>query len=392
MFSNNDKISPRQIKRLFIFDLFGASSLLLPAQLAKAGGIGIWSILAGTVMAGLYLWLLLFLCGQVKQDYFTYLQSCFGRLLARLLYIGYAFLGIFVCAWTAKVLSELACSTLLETKEYSVALFLIVLLAIYGGIAGLEARARVYEVLFWVLAVPFLLMLLLCIRQVQPVQWFPLFRQPGQDSLGSFWSGAWQCFAAFLPLTFLLFLQPHLQRKKKSGRSAAEALVISGTVLVAVYLILFGIFGGKALAGEEYPVITLMGMVKIPGDFIKRMDAVMVSVWFFTLYALVASSFYYSVSLVYQALAVRSDFGQSEATLEKQGVKAKCIWFFAAAVIVYASAYFFHQSLPVQEKLGELFYLLGTPFAVVVPLLALGVFWMRGRKKVKRNGENTGQL
>lgn len=392
MFSNNDKISPRQIKRLLIFDLFGASSLLLPAQLAKAGGIGVWSILAGTVMAGLYLWMLIFLGGQVKQDYFTYLQGSFGRLLARLFYIGYAVIGVLVCAWAAKVLSELACSTLLDDREYSVALFLIMLLAVYGGIAGLEARARVYEVLFWVLAAPFLLMIFLCIRQVQPVQWFPLFRQPGQDSLGSFWSGAWQCFAAFLPLTFLLFLQPHLQRKKKSGRSAAEALMISSIVLEAVYLILFGIFGGKALAGEEYPVITLMGMVKIPGDFIKRMDAVMVSVWFFTLYALVASSFYYSVSLVYQALAVKPDFGQSEATLEKQSTKTKSIWFFVAAVLVYASAYFFHQSLPIQDKLEALFYLLGTPFAVVVPLLALGLSWIRGRKTSKGNGEGAGQL
>lgn len=381
MFSNNDKISPRQIKRLLIFDLFGASSLLLPAQLAKAGAIGLWSILAGTVMAGLYLWLLLFLSEQVKQDYFTYLQGSFGKLLARLLYIGYAFIGILVCAWAAKVLSELACSTLLDDQEYPVALFLILLLAVYGGIAGLEARARVYEVLFWVLAAPFLLMLLFCIRQVQPAQWFPLFRQYGQDSIGNFWSGAWQCFAAFLPLTFLLFLQPHLQRKKKSGRSAAAALIVSSIVLVVVYLILFGIFGGKALAREEYPVITLMGMVKIPGNFIKRMDAVMVSVWFFTLYALIASSFYYSVALVYQALYAHPDSRQGGAALEKQSTKTKCICFFAAAVLVYASSYFFHYSLPIQENLGTLFYLFGTPFAVVVPLLALGLSWLRRGKR-----------
>lgn len=381
MFSNNDKISPRQIKRLLIFDLFGASSLMLPAQLAKAGGIGLWSILAGMIIAGLYLWLLLFLSAKVRQDYFTYLQESFGRLLARLLYVGYAIVCFFVCAWAAKLLAELACSTLLKDQEYPVALFLVILLAFYGGIVGLEARARVYEVLFWVLAAPLLLMLLFCIRQVQPVQWFPLFKQYGQDSLGSFWSGAWQCFAAFLPLTFLLFLLPHVQRKKKSGRSIAMALMISGVVLAAVYLILLGIFGGKALAAEKYPVITLMGMVKIPGDFIKRMDAVMVSVWFFTLYALIAASFYYSVSLVYQALAAQPDSGQGRAILEKQSMRTKCLWFFAAAVFVYLSAYYFHQAIHVQDRLGELFYLVGTPFAVVIPLLALVLSWVRRKKK-----------
>lgn len=385
MFSNNDKISPRQIKRLLIFDLFGASSLLLPAQLAKAGGIGLWSILAGSVMAFLYLWLLVFLGAKAKQDYFTYLRDSFGKLLARALYVIYAAIGAIVCAWAAKILSELACATLLDDKEYPVALFLVLLLAVYGGIAGLEARARVYEVLFWVLAAPFVLMLLFCIRQVQPVQWFPLFRQPGQDSLGSFWSGAWQCFAAFLPLTFFLFLLPNLQKKKKSARSSAWALVISAVSLAAVYLILIGIFGAKALAVEKYPVVTLMGMVKIPGDFIKRMDAVMVSVWFFTLYALVAASFYYGVSLMYQAFAALPDDPDGAGRLEKQGLKTKCAWFFVAALIIYGAAYFFHQSSAVREKLSALFYLLVTPFAVVVPLAALGISWLRGKRGTKEN-------
>lgn len=381
MFSNNDKISPRQIKRLLIFDLFGASSLLLPAQLAETGGIGLWSILAGTAIAGLYAWLLLFLGGQVKQDYFSYLQGGFGKLPARVIYIGYAVICALVCAWAAGLLSELVCSTLLEEREYPAALLLVMLLVLYGGIVGLEARARVYEVLFWVLAVPFLLMLLFCIRQVQPVQWFPIFGQYGQDRLGSFWSGAWQCFAAFLPLTFLIFLLPNVQKGKKSGRSVFVALMVSGVVLAAVYLILLGIFGSKALAMERYPVITLMGLVKIPGNFIKRMDAVMVSVWFFTLYALAAASFYYSVTLFYQALCARLDSGQTEGILEKQSMKAKCVWFFAAAVFVYFFAYYGHRAANVQDRIGELFYLVCTPFAVVVPLLALILSWARRKKK-----------
>ena len=84
MFSRNDKISSRQIKRLLIFDLFGASSLLLPAQLAKSGnGSGLWCILAGMVMAGLYLWLLLACCSQASSDYLGYLKESWGGFLSR---------------------------------------------------------------------------------------------------------------------------------------------------------------------------------------------------------------------------------------------------------------------------------------------------------------------
>ena len=171
MFSSNDKISSRQIKRLLIFDLFGAGSLLLPSQLAKSGnGIGIWSILAGMVFAGVYLWLLHTCSSRTATDYMDYLKTGWGNFLARLLYLCYAVISIFTCAWAAKLLSELVCDSLLDGREFVSALFVILLLAFYGASAGMEARARVYELLFWVLIIPLVVMLLLCIRQVQVIQ------------------------------------------------------------------------------------------------------------------------------------------------------------------------------------------------------------------------------
>ena len=69
-------ISSRQIKRLLIFDLFGISSLLLPAQLAgTGGGMGIWCILAGTGLAFFYLWMLQICLGRAVQDYLEYLAQ-----------------------------------------------------------------------------------------------------------------------------------------------------------------------------------------------------------------------------------------------------------------------------------------------------------------------------
>ena len=73
------------------------------------------------------------------------------------------------------------CESLLDSREFPVALLIVLLLALYGGIAGLEARARVYEILFWVLVIPLLVMLALCVRQVQAIQWFPIAGHMGEE-------------------------------------------------------------------------------------------------------------------------------------------------------------------------------------------------------------------
>lgn len=426
MFSSNDKISSRQINRLLVFDLFGAGSLILPAHLARSGnGIGVWSILAGTAFAGIYLWLLHACSSRTVPDYMGFLKTGWGNILSRLLYLCYAVISVLTCAWAAKLLADLVCDSLLDSREFMTALLVILLLAFYGASAGIEARARIYEILFWVLVIPLVIMLLLCVRQVQVIQWFPLFGDGDAISWSWFWSGTWQCFAAFLPLTFLLFLVPHEQDQKKSGRAAACAVVASGLALAVIYLVLLGIFGSGALAREEYPVITLMGMVKIPGDFLKRLDAVMVGGWFFTLYALIGTTLFYGVVIMHRALTVSAVSGQhkhaskagrqriQDGKADRQGISGSeagrqgiqygeagrkealdseagsqeiqdgmvgqnmqnmqgmdgC--FFAAAVVVYGIAYGFHTWPQLEELAGRLFYQAGVPFAVIVPMISL---------------------
>lgn len=371
MFSENGKISSRQIKRLFVFDLFGAASLLLPAQLAEEGGLGFFMIAAGALLAGLYLWLVIACLNRAGQDYMAYLKQGWGSLLARLLYLCYASICITACAWSAKLLAELMSDSLLDGQEYPAALFLILLLALYGGSAGIEARARIYEILFWVLVIPLAAMLALCIRQVQVIQWFPLSGNAGGGSVGRFFLGAGRCFAAFLPLTFLLFLVPHVKDKKKSGKAAAWALAISAIAIAVIYLILLGIFGSSALAREEYPAITLMGMVKIPGDFLKRLDAVMVGVWFFTLYALVGSSLYYGVAAMRKALMKQAGQAGASRKARKEYNRCRNWWLAILSAAAYGIAYGLHVRPQAEEVIGRLFYYAGVPFLVFVPLLSL---------------------
>ena len=75
MFSNNNRISTRQVFRLFVFDFVGESTLILPSQLAAfAGNDGLASIVLGGIMGSLYLWYLAYVLKKMETDLVTYME------------------------------------------------------------------------------------------------------------------------------------------------------------------------------------------------------------------------------------------------------------------------------------------------------------------------------
>ena len=69
MYVNNGKISSRQTMRLFVFDLMGIATLLLPPYLAKlCGASGIYAILIGTGCGYVYLLYLGWVMKKMKTD------------------------------------------------------------------------------------------------------------------------------------------------------------------------------------------------------------------------------------------------------------------------------------------------------------------------------------
>ena len=75
-------------------------------------------------------------------------------------------------------------------------------------------------------------------------------------------------------------------------------MLIAGGILLGSYILLLGNFGKASLASMQYPVVTLMSTIQFKGNFLKRMDALMGAVWFFTLYALLNLHLHYGTSML----------------------------------------------------------------------------------------------
>ena len=74
-FAQNESISPRQLYRLYVFNLLGVGTLVLPNNLAKLGKYGFISIALGVLMAWLFMWIVL----EVRELKKSLYDSIFGK-------------------------------------------------------------------------------------------------------------------------------------------------------------------------------------------------------------------------------------------------------------------------------------------------------------------------
>ena len=357
MFSENNQISGRQVFRLLTYDFLGMGTLLLPTMLADtAGRDGIFCILAGILSTFLYLKLLRYLLKGMKTSYPDFLKQKCGKICGYVLWGGYFLYFILMASYTAYLFSTLMLNGLVENVSFYLVLMLILLLAFYGMAGGIEGRARVYEILFWFLMIPLFLMLFAACREVKPAYWSPVFVADGKEVL----SGSYYVLFCYSMVSIVLFLKEYVADRRKCVGAAEKAVWFSGGVFAVLYLILIGLFGAEALAQMKFPAVTMMSRVQITGGFLKRTDAFMFSIWFFTLYAMLNSMVFYSGNLA--AKVIRDCGGYLEG-------KKRMLPYLILLLLVYGVTVLFYRNQQFLDCVTFLLWKIGTPFVVGVPVL-----------------------
>ena len=362
-YANNGKISSRQTLRLYVFDLMGIATLLIPPYLAKlCGANGIYAILLGICCGVLYLLYLGWIMKQMGSDIVTYLIEQ-KEVLGSKIFFGMTFLhSILTAGFCAYVFANLMQYSLVKETSYVTILLLILLTATYAVSGGIEGRARIYEVLFYFILVPYIVMMLASIRDFE----WDYLRPVLEWNSANLGKGTHLVFLFFTPLFFSLFLIG--EKEKNYGRNVIKTILVSvllsGGILMGSYIVLMGNFGTRSLETLRFPVITLMSTVQFEGNFLKRMDALMLAVWFFTLYALLNLHLHYGV-LMCTKLCKKSTW--------KQKV-------FPGIAVFLVSLGFY-----LKENLKELFFAYygygAVLFMLLSPLLVLGI----GKGKEKQN-------
>lgn len=291
-FAQNESISPRQLYRLYVFNLLGVGTLVLPNNLAKLGKYGFISIALGVFMAWLFMWIV----SEVRERRKTIYDRSFDKtkyakiLIYDLIIASYELSQAEFLAW---IFVKLIHDSLIPDESFTVVLLVIMAVCAYALSGGVECRARVYEVVFFFVLIPLAAMLLFALSDVR-LDYLMIKDRVGVDfGIVDIFAGAYYVFAASISVFNILFVR---QRTASQIRwSVSKAILTYAGILFLLYAVLLGSFGKYSLSEIEFPAVVLMSDVQIKGSFFKRADALMLSVWFFTLFSVLIMSLYYAV-------------------------------------------------------------------------------------------------
>ena len=385
MFSNNNRISTRQVFRLFVFDFIGMSTLVLPAKLAGTSGCdGVFAIVVGGILTSLYLWYLAWIMRRMDSDLITYVRQALPRWGALVMLCFFAAYCILEASYGAYIFADVMKKGLVGGESYTLLLLLILAVAAYAIQSGIESRARVYESLFWVLFVPLFLLLWIAASDVNTIYLHSFFEAPVTNV-----AGGGRLVFEYLMLVFLVLFFPAYVKKdaqKKMVAAVYRALWVAVLVFIVFDLILLGSFGERAMAKMRYPALTLMSNIHLRGSFLKRLDAFLLAIWFFTLFALINVFLFYAKQLI---AAIGGEFtGHGNAERQGDGLKiqkeknAKVWSTIIAFLLVFVVAEGFCYGSFAEWFEGYMTYV-AMPLLILLPLII--VVWGTYRKTGNRS-------
>lgn len=291
-FAQNESISPRQLYRLYVFNLLGVGTLVLPNNLAKLGKYGFISIALGVFMAWLFMWIV----SEVRERRKNIYDRSFGKTAHVKILIYDLIIAVYElsqAAFLAWIFVKLIRDSLIPDESFTAVLLVIMAVCAYALSGGVECRARVYEVVFFFVLIPLAAMLLFAISDVR-IDYLMIKDRVGVEfGIADIFAGAYYVFAASISVFNILFVR---ERSVSQIRwSVSKAILTYAGILFLLYAVLLGSFGKYSLSEIEFPAVVLMSDVQIKGSFFKRADALMLSVWFFTLFSVLNMSLYYAV-------------------------------------------------------------------------------------------------
>ena len=284
MFSDNNKISTRQYRRMLILTTLGMASLTLPRMLVEESEtLGIYSLILGAFLLVLFLW------GQEVLR-----NSAFGRALnspsalrslsEKAGLIIYLVILLLAGGFLLQLESSFVQEVMLPEVPIWVIMVLFLFVCGYGCIGGGEDQMRAGEYLYYIILVPFLLLFLLTIKEFPASVALPNIFQPEEFDLMTLLRGAVSVLSFFLPFFFFLQRRQELAYKKTGLRASYRALLICFILLSLLYVFTVGIFGRAGVKSQTWPITYLMNRITFPGGFLGKGAVLLSSFWILSVF------------------------------------------------------------------------------------------------------------
>lgn len=360
MFSLNDKISIRQLQILIILDSFGTGIITLPRIASEAAGVDGWiSVIVSVLIAAAGVYIMTTL-GRMfpNQSFYSYSSAIASKPVGFVLSILLVAKLILLISFELYFFGEIVNLIMLKNTPRRVIILTLLLISGYACGKGYETRARIAELLIFVIIIPLLLVFSFASLDVDFSNILPVLKTPPKDIL----YGGFECFQAFMGLEALLLVYPYMNNQHKVRRSSVNAVIIVGIIFVIITFITMCRFGTHTILDQPWPILEMMDTVDLPGSFIERQEAFIMSFWIVSMFAIVNAGLFFS------AIVSKS--------IIKKGTHAHYVIFFMVAVFLIIEVM---DKMPnIYDTMNFIHLRSGIAFVFVIPLILIIIAKVRG--------------
>jgi spore germination protein (amino acid permease) len=366
MLAGNNKISATQLKKLIVFDIISISIMIVPEIASTgAGKDGLISILLSSILALIYGFLLLYFSKNVTTNYFSYSSEIVGRFLTFVFGILYMMKLFIFTLFAVNLFSNIINATLLPNTSYKIIVLSLIALSFYLSTKELEVKARLTELLYFVVLIPVVILFLLGIPNVNPSNLLPLFTNSSTNILQT---GVY-VFLTFSALDFVLFASPFAGKENYGlkKKNMLFAILTITFIHIIIFLTVVGLLGTRGAKQEVWSTITVLQMLEVPGGFIQRLDAIVLMFWLISIFSIIGSLFYY---FRYITEGISRNRGGNWCTFLFAVIAFICsIWQIKTELLMnYFSIYLLY---------------LGLPQSILIPLIIMIIANYKSRKAKK---------
>lgn len=282
MFAGNDRITVRQLYFQIVLSMTGILTIVLPGSHGIHGWQGAVSCVCAFLIWVGYAFFLVRIAVQ-----YEHLEKLLGKTGTKLYGIWSMVFYMVTGAFVTSVTTELVTVYLVSEVPAPLAKGALLAACSMAGIPRIQRRGRMAEAAFPIVGTAFVLLLSLSLgQQIFQMDTFGenLWQSEVLIDGKTVAEAAYILFASCAGLWGLPFLLNKVKGNCYLGiiRAVGTIFILLGIVL----LILQGSYGSSQVLSRQWPIVSFMGGIRIPGGFVFRMDPI----WIFVLLLLLLFS------------------------------------------------------------------------------------------------------
>ena len=168
----------------------------------------------------------------------------------------------------------------------------------------------------------------------------------------------------FSGIEFIFLVYPYIKEKNKIQRASLKSVLIVGILMTFTSIITIARFGKYDIAHQMWPVLEMMDTIDLPGSFIERQEALIMTFWIISIFMIVNAGMFFS-SLIFKDIVK---------------IGTHTIFICICTPIIYFIS-FLPKNIAQVYKIMDIFnFTFGTAYLIVIPLLLFLVSKIRGLK------------